>query len=199
MTRTIKELMLYRIIKSIFLIWIISFLLVEMAIILGGSSDESKKVDYALILGAGIDGERLSLTLYDRMNKGLEYLSNNPEAKVIVAGGQGPGEDITEAEAMRKFLVNKGINQSRIIKEDRSTSTMENIKFTKEILKSIDDRETYEIMIITNRFHLFRAKLLAKRNGLIPYGSPSSTRWYLLPKYYIREYFAVIKSLILDI
>lgn len=193
-----QNLTISRVVKGLLCIWIISFVLVEGVIFLGGHSDGNKKVDYAVILGAGLRGEDLSLTLLDRMNKGLEYLENNPEAKVIVAGGQGPGEEITEAEAMKRFLLKRGVAESRIIKEDKSTSTMENIKFAKEILRNMDHRETYEIMIITNRFHLFRAKLLAKRNGLIAYGTPSTTRVYLLPKYYIREYFALMKSLVFD-
>jgi uncharacterized SAM-binding protein YcdF (DUF218 family) len=91
-----------------------------------------------------------------------------------------------------------GIKEERIIKEDKSTSTMENFKNTKEIVLK-DNSENIRILIVTNDFHMFRAKLLARRNGFIPYGLPSSTPWSILPNCYIREYFAVLKSLVFDI
>ena len=198
MKRFIEKLVHMKTLRMIFLILIMSFLMIEGLIILNGNSNDDKEVEYVVVLGAGLKGERLSLTLLDRMNRCLKYLNNHPKMKVVVSGGQGRGEDISEAEAMKRFLIERGIHEHRIIKEDQSTSTAENIKFTKEVLKKVEKKEIRKIGIITNRFHIFRAKILAKRNGLIAYGIPSKTRIYLMPKYYFREYFAVIKSWILD-
>ncbi|MDA8229590.1 MAG: YdcF family protein [Desulfitobacterium hafniense] len=184
---------------SMFLMGLISFLLVEGAIIKNAQPDPFVEVDYLIILGAGLNGEQLSWTLWERMQKGLEYLEEHPRAKVILSGGQGFGEKISEAEGMRRFLVDHGIANERILKEEQSTSTMENFRFSKEILAQQPSfQNTSRIAVITSDFHLFRSKILARRNGIIPVGIPSQTPWYLVPNLYLREYFAVVKSLIFD-
>ncbi|MHB8076090.1 YdcF family protein [Desulfosporosinus fructosivorans] len=181
------------------LIGLISFLVVEGAIISNSQPDQVVEVDYLIILGAGLNGEQLSWTLRERMQKGLDYLERFSNVKVVLSGGQGPGENISEAEGMRRYLVEQGISDERILMEDQSTSTMENFRFSKEILVQQQDYQDSErVAVITNDFHLFRSKILARRNGLIPVGIPSPTPWYLVPNVYLREYFAVVKSLILD-
>jgi len=181
------------------LIGLISFLVVEGAIISNSQPDPNVEVQHLIILGAGLDGEQLSLTLLERMQKGLDYLEKYPKVKVVVSGGQGPGEGISEAEAMRRFLVEHGIANERILKEDQSTSTMENFRYSKEILAQQPGFQNPErVAVITNDFHLFRSKILARRNGFIPVGIPSPTPWYIVPNVYLREYFAVVKSLIFD-
>ncbi|WZL72209.1 YdcF family protein [Clostridiaceae bacterium 35-E11] len=177
---------------------LLSFLIIEGCILWHAKPDKNVVVDYVVVLGAGLRGEQLSLTLFNRMNESLGYLQHDPNLSVAVSGGQGEGEDITEAEAMRRFLITHGIDERRIIKEEQSTSTLENLKFTKKILDEKSGDKNHRILIITDGFHLFRGKLLARRIGLIPYGMPSKTVSYLIPKYYLREYFAVIKSMIFD-
>jgi uncharacterized SAM-binding protein YcdF (DUF218 family) len=85
-----------------------------------------------------------------------------------------------------------------IIKEEKSTNTLENMKFTTEILKGLDKRENIEVTIVTNNFHMFRAKFLAQRQGLKAYGYPSQLHPMLVPTYFVREYLAVINSFIFD-
>lgn len=184
---------------SLFLIGLISFLVIEGEIIANSRPDPVVEVDYLIILGAGLNGEQLSWTLWERMQKGLNYLEAHPKVKVVLSGGQGPGEGISEAEGMRRFLVDHGIKDERILKEDQSTSTMENFRFSKEILaRQAGFQNSETVAVITNDFHLFRSKILAQRNGLIPVGIPSPTPWYIVPNVYLREYFAVVKSLIFD-
>lgn len=194
----IKMKRLTKFITGIIIIMLISFICIEALILNSTRSDEKKKVEYVIVLGAGLRGEQLSLSLYYRLNKALEYLNYNIQAKVIVSGGQGPGEDITEAEAMKRFLLDKGIHKNRILTEDKSTSTFENLLYSKRILEREDGFNDRKIMIITNDFHIFRAKLLASRLGFIPYGAPAKSVDYLKPYYYFREYFAVIKALLFD-
>jgi uncharacterized SAM-binding protein YcdF (DUF218 family) len=184
--------------KLIIIVCISSFIIIESIIVLNIRTDKGAEVDYLMILGAGIRGKEVSLTLQKRMDKGIEYLISNPEAIVIVSGGQGLGEEISEAEAMKNYLVNHGIKENRIIKEEKSTSTMENFKYTKEIIQK-DHNEKIKLLIVTNDFHMYRSKFLAKRNGFIAFGLPSKTPWSVLPNCYIREYFAVLKSLVFDI
>lgn len=184
---------------SLFLIGLVSLVVVEGGIISNSRPDPVAEVDYLIILGAGLNGEQLSWTLWERMQKGLDYLEGHPKVKVVLSGGQGSGEEISEAEGMRRFLVDHGIADERILKEDQSTSTMENFRFSKEILvRQPGFQNSERVAVITNDFHLFRSKILARRNGLIPVGIPSPTPWYLVPNVYLREYFAVVKSLIFD-
>ena len=186
--RKIKTVLAYA-----FLAWLISFFIMEGAIYLGGKEDEPQNPDYIIVLGAGLRGKTPSLTLLDRLRKCLEYANENEEVVIIVTGGQGKGEDITEASAMKKYLVDRGIDESRIVKEEKSTSTVENIKFAKKIMEDMDGKSVHSAVIISNRFHLLRAKAIAREFKIIPYGMPSATRVYLAPKYYVREYFAMLK------
>ena len=131
------------------------------------------------------------------MDKALWYLEQQLTVPVVVSGGQGRRELISEAEAMKRYLVQNGIDERRIIKEDKSTSTMENFKFSKEIL--MDMGITCDsITVVTNDFHMFRSKLLAKRNGFNAYALASKTPDFVLPNCYIREYFAFVKSFFVD-
>lgn len=183
---------------SLFTVWLATFVVIIGLIVFSIQSNEEVKVENLLILGSGLHGDQVSLTLKQRLDKGVEYLEKNPGVRVIVSGGQGPGETITEAEAMKKYLVSRKIDEDRIIMEDQSTSTMENLVYTREILDKIETTEKNRIMIITSDFHLFRARFLAKRNGLEAYGIPSGTPFYLWPNCYIREYLAVVKSFFVD-
>ena len=187
-----------KILNVLFVIWLTSFFIIQGLIFSAAVSSENVKVDYVVVLGAGLRGEEPSVILTKRLIKSLDYLEKNPDIKVIVSGGQGPGETITEAEAMSRYLVKNGIAEQRIFKEEKSTSTKENILYTKEILTKIGNGEKQEIAIITSEFHLFRAKFLAQRNGLEPQGIPAKTPTYVLVNYLIREYFAIVKSFIFD-
>ncbi|NSL50665.1 YdcF family protein [Bacillus sp. P2(2020)] len=135
----------------------------------------------------------MSLSLYNRVSKALEYLKENPTSKVVVSGGQGKGEAITEAEAMAQFFYENGIERDRIIKEEKSTTTFENIKFSKEFLNG-----EKEVIIVSNDFHLYRASMIAKRLGLKPYTLSAETPAIVKTQLWIREYIAVLKSLLFD-
>ncbi|APM39752.1 YdcF family protein [Clostridium kluyveri] len=187
-----------RIIVIIFILVLASFILVEILILSAIRTDSNVRVDYVIILGAGLKGDQMTLTFRNRMDKGIEFLRENPEVRVIVSGGKGLGETIPEAEAMSKYLIKNGIDASRIIKEEKSTSTMENFKFSRELIQQQGENEKNEIMIVTSDFHMFRAKMIGRRNRFITYGLPSRTWWGILPNSCIREYFAVIKSFFVD-
>lgn len=177
---------------------ILSFVFIEALIVYGSSSQEDVEVDYLIILGAGLHGGNITLTLQERLQKGIEYLGKHPDTKVIVTGGQGFGESITEAEAMEGYLVSKGIESQRIVKEDKATSTMENFVFSKKILQQVMKMDENRIVVITNDFHMLRSKLLARRVGFEPYGITCSTPISVRANCYIREYFALIKSYLVD-
>lgn len=184
---------------SIFLLIIVliaSFIIIESLIVKDSIEKESyPSTDYVIILGAGVRGTRLSLTLYNRLNVALDYLNEHTDSKAVLSGGQGPGEDISESEAMKRYLIKQGINKNRLIMEDKSTSTRENIKNSFEIIYEITTDPS--VTLITSDFHVYRAKKIAKLNGIEVQGIPSMTFPPLIINYYAREYFAVVKDIIL--
>ena len=183
---------------SVILVLVLSFLIIQGLILIEGRKEDKLDVDYVIVPGARLYGEIPSPSLMERLITTLEYAQEYTEPKIIVTGGQGPGETIPEAEAMKKFLVQKGISESRIIKEDKSTSTFENLKFSRDIIETMDERESIKVLVITSDFHILRTKMLANRLGFTVYGLPAETPKVTKAKSYLREYLAIIKSFIFD-
>jgi uncharacterized SAM-binding protein YcdF (DUF218 family) len=163
-----------------------------------GSVDEvTYEEDALIVLGAAVQGDRVSSILAARLNEAADYAAENEEAIIIVSGGQGPQENLTEAAAMENYLMAKGLPQERIIKEEQATSTYENFKFSKEILDSKFGEE-YTCAYVTNEFHCYRAGKIAEQAGLSANGVSVKTEWWKLPVNYMRESLAVVKFWILD-
>ncbi|MEY8304628.1 YdcF family protein [Anaerosalibacter bizertensis] len=193
----------YNILNKIFIIiisiFVLLFLIIEGLIICNArKNDKNKKVDYILVLGARLYGSTPSPSLKERLDKALEYGKLHKDIRVVVCGGQGEDEDITEAEAMKLYLVSNGIDENRIILEEKSTTTYDNIKFAREIIQKNDSRKNINILLVTSNYHIFRSKFLAKRLGFIPFGLPAKTPKTVFIQSYIREYFAIIKSFFID-
>lgn len=144
----------------------------------------------AVVLGCRVYGERASLSLVERLEAAYDYLEKNPEAVCVVSGGQGIGEDISEAECMYRWLVAKGIDSDRIYKEEKSTSTDENIAFSKVLIKEEGLNEN--IAIVTSEYHSYRAGIIAKENDISFGTAPGKTAIWLLPTYYMRELYAIL-------
>ena len=169
--------------------------IVEVPILINTSTnEESSQCKYAVVLGAGLWGDRISLSLSERLNACLDFLNSNENAIAIVSGGQGEGEYISEAQAMNDWLIEHGIDQDRIIMEDRSTSTKQNIEFSVEIIKKHnDDVLPDSIAIVSSDYHLFRAKSYLKEYSVEAYGVSAKTSYPILRfNYLIREAFAVM-------
>lgn len=189
---------IFNIIATASIIMIVSFIIIEGLIIIEGKKLQYENVDYVIVLGARLYGNIPSPSLLERLKVAKDYLIENKDVKVVVTGGQGANEDIAEAHAMKKYLIDNGIDNDRILVEDKSTSTFENLKMSLDRIKKIDDRENINVLIATNKYHIFRSKFLAKRLGMIPFGLPAETPPTTILSSYIREYFAVIKSFIFD-
>ena len=157
-------------------------------------------MDAVIVLGAGVNGETPSLILWSRITAAAAYLEGHPDVPVVLSGGQGPGEAISEAACMRRELTARGVEEDRLLLEDRSTSTAENFAFSKELLEAHGiDTDTAVIAVVTSDFHCFRAHLIARRAGLTVIDVPAEVDWLLLnANYYIREFFALGKTLIFD-
>lgn len=119
---------------------------------------------YAIVLGAGVDGTRPSLSLRARLEAALKFSEANPDATLILSGGQGGGEDISEAQCMYNWLVDKGVDPGRLILEDKSTDTRENLTYSMEKLRAMDP-DFEGVTIITAGYHIARARMMAEDLG----------------------------------
>ena len=158
-----------------------------------GNTDYSE--DVIIVLGAGVRGETVSVHLARRLDIASEYLSGNPDAVVVVCGGLGDRAVITEAEAMERYLTASGIAPERIIREERSTSTYENLAFAKDILDGYYP-DGFIAVVTTNDYHMFRAVYLASRVGIHAHRAGASTPLLSLPTNYLREMMAIVNMLI---
>ena len=159
------------------------------------SGDMPVACDYVIVLGAGLDKETPSLTLVDRLQRTAEYMNEFSDSIAIVSGSQGSGETITEALAMERYLVSRGIPRERIIKEEKATNTNENLIYSREI---IDSRGGGSAAIVSSDYHIFRARLLAQKQGLPAVMlSAKSSLPILRINSAVREGFALVKAKLL--
>lgn len=171
----------------------IFFAVVEGFIVSGMNYKTESGLDYVIVLGARVRGTTITRSLAKRLEKALWYLEENPGTVAVVSGGQGNGEDISEARAMRDYLVAKGISEDRIIMEDKSTNTGENIDFSMRLIKENAETDTPRIGIITNNFHVYRAVKICEGKGYDVNGIAAPSDEILFLNSLVREFFAVVK------
>ncbi len=147
----------------------------------------TKKLNYVVVLGAGLLGKKVTLLLASRINRGIEIYHKNPGSKLIMSGGQGPDEEIPESHAMAAYAEEHGVPKSDIIIEDRSKTTNQNLKFSHQLMKPDST-----FCIVTNSYHVYRALVLAKRQGLQCIGYGAKTKWYFTLNAFIREFIAYL-------
>ncbi|WP_144463440.1 YdcF family protein [Siminovitchia fortis] len=146
--------------------------------------------EYALVLGAKVNGETPSLSLQYRLEAALQYAEQHPHVKLVLSGGQGPDEFVSEAEAMKRYLVAHGIPENRFILEKNSSSTYENILYSTKLLPP----STKGITIITSGYHLARARKIAGRLGLDTDAVEAETPMVVRLKLTTRERLALLKT-----
>ncbi len=197
--KTLATIRFFRICKIIFLLLLCAEVaLISFIAIYGIFDSVDYNEDAVIVLGAGIRGDRVSLPLKMRLDKAIEYNHKNPDAIIVVTGGQGLQETVTEAYAMEKYLIQNGVDKNKIIKEEKATSTFENMTFTKEILDKHFSTD-YSVVIITNNFHIFRGTTIAKNTGFKNVAHMhAGLQWYNLIPCFLRESLAVIKMFVLD-
>lgn len=170
------------------------FTVLETMVVRGSFADESDApVSAVIVLGAGVNGETPSLTLRTRIDAAAAYLEEHPDVPVVLSGGQGPGEAITEAECMRRALVRRGADESRLYPEERSTSTQENLRYSRAILEELGVDPARRVAIVTSDFHLCRARLMwGGDTAAVPAHLPSTLYFQCLTvNYFIREAFGL--------
>ncbi len=145
-----------------------------------------------IVLGCKVYGTNPSRMLEARIDAAYAYLCEHPEVPVIVSGGKGSDASISEAACMQQQLVAMGIAPERIYCEDESTSTAENLRFSEEIL--VQQGLQGEYMLATDAFHQYRAQNLAGQYGMRCSAVSADTAWYLLPTYWVREWFGILHA-----
>lgn len=150
-----------------------------------------KGLPYIIVLGAQMKLRGPSKILRRRLEKAYEYLLENKRTVVIVSGGQGSNEPMSEADGMERYLIEKGIGRNRILKEEHSVNTHQNLVFSKNLYL----REVSEIGIVSSNFHMFRAKKLALKAGFQKvYGIPAYSEPLMLLNHTSREVCGIIKD-----
>ncbi|WP_051560300.1 YdcF family protein [Clostridium beijerinckii] len=192
---------IFKYIKILFSIIFICFITIEVLIINYPKYNQNSD-DYVIVLGAGLDYGRIpNLILQERLDIAIKCMKENLAQYIVLSGGQGEDESTSEAQAMSKYLQDRGIEENKIILEDRSRDTNENLKYSKEKIEAFSNKPISDIKvkIVTTDFHAFRSSILAKKNGYKNFDNYSSTMpWYFVPSTYIREAIAVIKSILFD-
>ena len=163
-----------------------------VVISVNGHKHVDKGADAVIVLGAAVHGDKISLTLLNRLDLALEYIEGDDDAVIVVSGAKGRQELISEAEASRDYLLSRGFPEERIIVENRARNTYQNFAFSKELLDKHFDGD-YSAVYVTNSFHVYRAGLAAREAGLVIDGIGCGAKLYIQPNNYLRESVAVIK------
>ena len=198
---------------------VLAVLLTAAALIGTGILTATKNsMDYVIVLGAKVEGREPSRTLKKRLDQAIEYAERNPNTFLVLSGGKGEDEEISEAQAMYEYLRFNGVPENQLLLEMRSTNTVENIQYSLEAIRKQenwkdsvfrqifgdvaqnayspgDDLDSIHIGILTSDFHLFRAKAIARKQGVKNvYGIAAPTDIGLAPNLWIRECFAILKD-----
>ena len=150
--------------------------------------------DYVIILGSKIkDNGELTPLLKGRADRALLFgknqkMSTNKDVIYVPSGGQGSNEIIPEAEAIKNYLIEEGIDQNKILVENKSTSTIENIRFSKKLIEK--EKKNAKVAFSTTNYHVFRSGVIANNEGLDCEGMGSTTKWYFYTNALIREFIA---------
>ena len=177
--------MLYKIISFIAVYILLLLAVYSLSAVLNLLHLKKKRnADYIIVLGAGIIGSRVTPLLAARIEKGIELLRYNPNAVLIMSGGQGSGEDIPESKAMADYAIDKGVSAEKVILEQKSVSTEENLRFSRELI----NKQNPQIIVVTTAYHMLRALILAKRQGIKCVGFGAKTKWYFTLNAFIREF-----------
>lgn len=182
--------LIFMVVAIAFVVFPLSF---NMAKYANYKADSGAKT--VVVLGCKVNGTKPSKYLYDRCVKAYEYLNENKDAVAILSGGQGPDEGISEAQCMKNVLTEMGIDENRLFMEDKSTNTKENIEFSKNIIEK--ENLDKNVLVVTNEFHEYRAKLLCDKYDLPFHSKCSYSSFYTFLTFYTRELMGLFKQIVL--
>lgn len=184
-----------RILAGVIVLGVLYCLILSCFMIYHAKKKPKEAPQAVIVLGCKVRGTAPSLMLSRRIKAAYEILQANSEIPVVVSGGKGSDEEISEAQCMYQELTRMGIAAERIYMEDRSTTTSENMRFSKELLDA--HGVTGSVYLATDGYHEMRAQMLAKNEQLPPcYPAAAYTSWYLLPTYWVREWFGIAHAFV---
>ena len=190
-----------KVLLGLILAGVVAFGALFGAVLYGSYDHVQGEPQVMVILGCQVKPWGPSVLLQDRLDKALDYLEDHPELTIVVSGGQGPDEHISEAQCMYDYLTEHGVDGAQILMEDQSSNTWENIQYTQALLKE-RGIDAGELVVVSNGFHLTRVRMLWSRAWegdytLSTLAAPSSHVPSRL-KMYIREPLALVKSFVFD-
>lgn len=168
----------------------LALLLGAAAAVIGASSKEIPQNTPAVVLGCSVKGTKPSRVLQERIDAAYAYLTEHPQAVCVLSGGQGKGEDISEAACMYRELVEKGADADRLYQEPESVNTQENMENSMKILEQLGLSES--VTVISSEFHLYRGRRWAEKLGYRNYGYGAHTDFKYFPTFFLRELIAVV-------
>ena len=156
------------------------------------SGSEDPEAEFVIVLGAGVNGTQPSASLSERLHAAKAYAEEYPDAILILSGGQGNNEDITEAQCMYDWLVKHGVPADRLRMEDQATSTVENIEFSMELIEKEFGRKAKSVCVISSEYHLLRASKIAESIGVdvLLYPAETQNKFYFC-NMFLREIFGI--------
>lgn len=175
---------LYAYISSLALYFIILLNLYTLTTVLNLIHVKIPQLDYLVVLGAGLDGDQVTPLLASRIDKAIQLYHKQPSVQLIMTGGQGDDELVSEGFAMAKYALDKGLPCEAVIVEDKAVNTEENIAFSHQLMA----KEETKFAVVSNNYHVFRALILAREQGLECIGFGARTKWYFAINAFIREF-----------
>lgn len=188
---------LWRAVMILVCIGLMYFSALELLIVGAAGGDKDADSRYIVVLGAAVFGDRPSLALTHRLEGALDYLETRPGSIAILSGGQGGGEDISEAQCMHDWLLARGIDESRLIMEDKSASTKQNLENSFALIRARGDEPSGNTTLVSSSYHLYRAKRIAANIGVSVCAVPGNPGYpvYML-NCFIREAFGVTQLIV---
>lgn len=182
-----------RILAVLLIIGFLVFSAAQIQVVRYAFREDDAPVSAVIVLGAGVYGARPSLSLQVRLEAALDYIQDKPDIPVVVSGGQGPGEDISEAQCMADWLIAHGVDETRIIQENQSTNTKENLAFSRAKLQEAGIDTDGHIAVVSADYHLYRARLYWGSDGMVPVAGCMPARWWpITVNQFVREAFGVV-------
>ncbi len=198
---------------TIFATGFVILAITEVLIGLSAIRASGQPVDYVIVLGARVRGNIISNSLKQRLDRALEYSEEYPNTTLVLSGGKGPGEDVSEAFAMYEYLACHGVPESKILIEEYSSDTVENIEFSMDVIEHQEynraemarwhlrefyrerpEGDTIRVGILTSNYHIFRAESIAKKMDIEAVGVAAACDPVLAVHLWVREAFAVLKD-----
>ena len=157
-------------------------------VIMHGATADKGEFQYLLVLGTVVEGTEPSAMLSDRIQAAYDYLTAHPDTICIVSGGKGDEVNLSEAECMYNELVELGIDPARLLMEDRAASTVENFQFSLALIEEETGVRPEKLGVLSSEFHLFRARMFARDEGVMPIAIPAKTTdTATFVQYFLRE------------